>query len=838
MDSKRRKMGDEDVSELRQRSRFSYLQKREAEQLALLRRQVAEEAEEEERLGSKLSKDELRSFQRNRETLRLAEARNAIDEHLDGYSLPDANSNRSAVLNRKHNEKEKGYEKSEVQLWEDEQLNKIKSQVKRPQRVSAEDYDYVFDTAQEISWTQDGPPVDLEKQRLQATLDEAENKARTIEETRKSLPIYQYKQQFLDAVAAHQILVLVGQTGSGKTTQLTQYLAEAGYAKNGRIGCTQPRRVAAMSVAIRVSEEMGTRVGQDCGYSVRFESKYSESTKIIYQTDGLLTRTLLTSPMLEEYSAIILDEAHERTVSTEILMALLKEVCAVRKDFRLIVASATLVASDFSDYFGLAPIMNIPGRTFPISKFYASSPEANYLNAAVTTIFQIHLSQGPGDILVFFSGEEEIVQAADFVASTSRKLGSKARPLIVAPVYGALPSEAQQLIFQQTPEGSRKVVLATNIAETSLTIDGIKYVVDSGFCKQMSFNPKTGMNALVVEPCSRASADQRAGRAGRTGPGMVFRLYTKYAFYNELPPSNTAEILRVSLDGPLLTLKSMGINDILGFDLMAKPSPEHIIASLENLYALGYLDSVGNCSKLGRRASELPLDPRLSKVLLSAENLGCVEEAITLVAMVQESGSLFFAPKDQKVAAEQAKSRFASAATEGGDLIALLKVWNEFVENDYSPTWAKSSFVQYRSLNRVRDVRDQLMKLCERVEISTDSSCGISDHVKILKCFTSGYFANVARLSRDGQSYSTLKQGLSVYIHPSSCLAKIRPKLVVFAELVLTSKEYMRNCAPIDSAWLSEVAPHYHKKAEIEALDVGRKMPKERLPAKAAVSTK
>jgi pre-mRNA-splicing factor ATP-dependent RNA helicase DHX16 len=824
MDPKRRRTGDADIGDLRLRSRQSYLAKREAEQLALLRKQVQEEAEEEERLGDRLSKQERADFARNRETLRLAIQRNEIDEHLDGFMIPDADySNKSEALTRKH--KDKGYEKSEVQLWEDEQLGKIKSQVRQPTRTQQDDYEYVFDVEQNIKF--DAPLVDLEKQRLQANLDEAEKKAKTIEDTRKSLPIYEYRNEFIAAVETNNILVLVGETGSGKTTQLPQYLAEAGYAKTGRIACTQPRRVAAISVAHRVAQEMGTKVGKKCGYSVRFESATSDETQVEYQTDGLLLRMLLTDPTLSEYSVVILDEAHERTLATDILMSLLKEVSLHRPEFRLIIASATLSAQKFSDFFFKANIMNIPGRTFPINKVFATSPEANYLSAAVTTCFQVHLSQqGPGDILVFLTGEEEILAAAEYINDTQKKLGTKSPPLIVAPVYGALPSEAQQLIFDPVPPGSRKIVLATNIAETSLTIDGISFVIDCGLEKQNSYNAATGMDALVVVPCSRASAEQRAGRAGRTGPGMAFRLYTKYAFYHELPENTLPEILRINLDGPVLTLKAMGIHDILHFDFMDSPPVTALAASLETLYALGYLDSNGAVTKLGRRASELPLDPRLSKVLLAADSLGCVDEVITLVAMVQEAGTLFFAPKDKKVAAEHAKARFTSTtASTGGDLIAFLNVWNEFVENDYSVLWCRDNFVQYRCLNRVRDVREQLVKLCERVEIF-ESSCGVHDYQKILKAFTSGYFANVARLNRDGQTYRTLKQGLSVHVHPSSCLRELRPKLVVFAELTMTSKEFVRTCAPIDPAWLTEVAPHFHKKDEIDNLDVGKKMGK------------
>jgi pre-mRNA-splicing factor ATP-dependent RNA helicase DHX16 len=387
---------DQDINETRLRSRQDYLAKREAEQLALLRRQVEEEADEEERLGDRLSKQERADFQKNRETLRLAEARNAIDEHRDGYILPDADySNRSEVLTRKH--KEKGYEKSEVQLWEEEQTKKVGAQVKRPERTNEEDYEFVFDESQNIKFMAQAQAttLDPEQRRLLAMLDEAETKAKTIQDTRKSLPIYVYKEQLKEAIRDNQILVVVAETGSGKTTQLTQFAAEIPefVAGDKRLVCTQPRRVAAMSVAQRVSEELNVRLGKEVGYTVRFDSKIGETTKIEYCTEGILVKSLASDPSLDQYSVVILDEAHERSINTDILMAICKNIVAFRPDFRLILSSASLNAQKFSKYFGDAPLFAVPGRTFPVQKHFTTSPEANYLNAAVTTIFQVSTSQ-------------------------------------------------------------------------------------------------------------------------------------------------------------------------------------------------------------------------------------------------------------------------------------------------------------------------------------------------------------------------------------------------------------------------------------------------------------
>ena len=344
---------------------------------------------------------------------------------------------------------------------------------------------------------------------------------------RKSLPIYALKPQLVDALAKNRLLVVIGETGSGKTTQITQYLVEMGYTRNGeRVGCTQPRRVAAMSVAKRVAEEMGVRLGREVGYSIRFEDCTSPETEIKYMTDGMLLREALMDPLLKRYSVIMLDEAHERTVETDVLFGLMKSAIKQRHDLKLIVTSATLDAEKFSAYFYDCPIFRIPGRTFPVEVLYAKQPEPDYMDASLSTVLQIHLSEPRGDILVFLTGQEEIDTACQMLLQRMKQVDGEVPPLVILPVYSALPSDLQAKIFEPAPAGSRKCVIATNIAEASLTIDGIFYVVDPGFAKVKCYNPKLGMDTLVVAPISQASAKQRAGRAGRTGPGKCYRLYT------------------------------------------------------------------------------------------------------------------------------------------------------------------------------------------------------------------------------------------------------------------------------------------------------------------------
>ncbi|MGK3733684.1 MAG: pre-mRNA-splicing factor ATP-dependent RNA helicase DHX16 [Bacillariaceae sp.] len=347
---------------------------------------------------------------------------------------------------------------------------------------------------------------------------------------------------------------------------------EIGYSELGKIGCTQPRRVAAMSVAARVSQEMNVKLGKEVGYSIRFENCTSEATVIQYMTDGMLLREILTEPDLSSYSCMIIDEAHERTLHSDILFGLVKDIVRFRPDLKLIISSATMDAEKFSKYFDDASIFMIPGRMFPVDIFYTKSPEADYVDAAVVTVLQIHVSQpvGSGDVLVFLTGQEEIETATEILIQRTRNLGSRISELLICPVYANLPSEQQAKIFEKTPKGARKVVLATNIAETSLTIDGICYVIDTGFNKQKSYNARSGMESLVVTPVSQAASNQRAGRAGRTAPGKCFRLFTAWSFQHELDANTIPEILRTNLGNVVLMLKSLGINDLIHFDFMDK----------------------------------------------------------------------------------------------------------------------------------------------------------------------------------------------------------------------------------------------------------------------------
>ncbi|VEU39027.1 unnamed protein product [Pseudo-nitzschia multistriata] len=840
------------LDRLRTESRRVYLKKRQEREVTLLKQSL--EDEEELFRNQKLSKAEKTRIEVSRQIIKMVEKNENQDEdHQDDgfYRLPDEydekdtkESQDQARLSSRYTEDKR--DKSEQELWEESQTRKAEITHKKKRSQGKEkEYELVFEDQIDFVMQETTKGYDKRgkrnrakgkekvKQEVSSEGDSEESleiKPITEHEKilagRKKLPVFPYREEFLAAVKDHQILVLVGETGSGKTTQIPQYLHEIGYSELGKIGCTQPRRVAAMSVAARVSQEMNVKLGKEVGYSIRFENCTSEATKIQYMTDGMLLREILTEPDLASYSCMIIDEAHERTLHSDILFGLVKDIVRFRTDLKLIISSATMDAEKFSKYFDDASIFMIPGRMFPVDIFYTKSPEADYVDAAVVTVLQIHVSQPlGGDILVFLTGQEEIETAAEILTQRTKNLGSRINELMICPVYANLPSEQQAKIFEKTPKRARKVVLATNIAETSLTIDGICYVIDTGFNKQKSFNARSGMESLVVTPVSQAAANQRAGRAGRTQPGKCFRLFTAWSFQHELEPNTVPEILRTNLGNVVLMLKSLGINDLIHFDFMDKPPADALIRALEQLYALGALNDLGELTKLGRRMAEFPLEPMLSKAVICSEEYKCVSEVLSTVAMLSLGASVFYRPKEKKIMADTARMNFARGG--GGDHATLLRCYRDWASTDYSDGWCFENFVQVRSIRRARDIREQLEGLCERVEIDQSISKP-DDNDALLKAITSGFFYNVAKLGRTGE-YQTVKQQRTVYIHPSSVLAKEEqpPSWLVYFELAFTTKEFMRQVAPIDPSWLIEIAPHYYQQSDVED-SKKKKLPKSR----------
>ncbi|CAG7721405.1 unnamed protein product [Allacma fusca] len=643
---------------------------------------------------------------------------------------------------------------------------------------------------------------------------------------RKQLPVWEYKDKFTDLLAKHQCIVLVGETGSGKTTQIPQWCVEYSRSVGKRgVACTQPRRVAAMSVAQRVSEEMDVSLGQEVGYSIRFEDCSCSKTVLKYMTDGMLLREGMSDPMMEAYQVILLDEAHERTLATDILMGVLKEVIKQRNDLKLVIMSATLDAGKFQQYFDNAPLMNVPGRTHPVEIFYTPEPERDYLEASIRTVIQIHMCEEmEGDILLFLTGQEEIEEACKRIKREIDNLGPEVGELKCIPLYSTLPPNLQQRIFEQAPPKrangavGRKVVVSTNIAETSLTIDGVVFVIDPGFAKQKVYNPRIRVESLLVSPISKASAQQRAGRAGRTKPGKCFRLYTEKAFKQEMQENTYPEILRSNLGSVVLNLKKLGVDDLVHFDFMDPPAPETLMRALELLNYLAALDDDGNLTELGAMMAEFPLDPQLSKLLIASTEFNCSNEILSITAMLSVP-QCFVRPNEAKKAADESKLRFAHI---DGDHLTLLNVYHAFKQHMEDPQWCYDNFINYRSLKSADNVRQQLSRIMDRFGLKRASTEFTSReyYINIRKALVSGFFMQVAHLERSGH-YLTIKDNQTVQLHPSTCLDH-KPEWVLYNEFVLTTKNYIRTVTDIKPEWLLKISPQYYDVANFPQCEARR----------------
>lgn len=643
---------------------------------------------------------------------------------------------------------------------------------------------------------------------------------------RKKLPVFDKMQEFFDVFDKNQIVVVEGQTGSGKTTQLPQFIcySDLPQMKGKMVACTQPRRVAAMSVARRVADEMDLTLGKEVGYSIRFEDMTEPGTTFLkYMTDGMLLREAMNDPMLERYSTIILDEAHERTLATDLLMGLVKTIVEKRKDLKLVVMSATLDVDKFSKYFGnvspngRAPIVKVSGRTFPVETYYTAQPEPNYVEAAIRTVIMIHQAEDPGDVLLFLTGEEEIEDACRRIKAEGDELANNglAGPLLVLPLYSSLPPAAQNRIFDPAPETQnpngppgRKVVVSTNVAETSLTIDGIVYVVDPGFFKQKVYNPRIRVESLLVSPISKASAQQRAGRAGRTRPGKCFRLYTEKDFVKELEEQTYPEILRSNLANTVLQLVKLGIKDLVHFDYMDAPAPETIMRALEMLNYLAALDDDGNLTPLGEIMAEFPLDPQISKMLICSPEFGCSNEMLSLTAMLSVP-NVFVRPNNARKEADQAKAQFVHP---DGDHLTLLNVYHAYKTNEHDKNWAWQNFLSQRALMQADNVRMQLRRSMEKFDLTLCSTAWEDKNywINIRKALTCGFFMQVAHKEGEKNAYSTIKDNQVVRLHKSTGL-DTSPEWVVYNEFVLTTGNFIRTVTDVRAEWLIEYAPQYYE---------------------------
>lgn len=650
---------------------------------------------------------------------------------------------------------------------------------------------------------------------------------------RAKLPIMDFREKILKVISENSVVIIVGETGSGKTTQLTQFFYEDGYGKFGQIVCTQPRRVAACSIAKRVADEMGVELGGLVGYAIRFEEALSDKTIIKYMTDGILLRESLNEDDLYKYSVIIMDEAHERSLNTDVLFGVLKKILSRRSDLKVIVTSATMDASKFSKYFGGAPIFHIQGRTYDVEPFFLRSNPQDYVYEAVRQACSIHLKESPGDILIFMTGQDDVECTCQLIREHLAKI-ENAPEMTVFPIYSQLPVEQQAKVFENLK--IRKCVVATNIAETSLTIDGIRYVIDSGFCKQKSYSSKAGLDTLLVQPISQAAATQRMGRAGRTSEGKCWRLFTETSFKYEMLPMTIPEVQRTNLANVILLLKSLGFDDVLSFDFMDPPPLDNFLHAMNQLWSLRALDNEGKLTKLGKDMVQFPLDPTLSKMLLVGNKFGCLEEILTIVSMLSVS-EVFYKPHGREEEADAMRMKFLVPES---DHLTMLNVFNLWFNTGLNrPTkkeqeqeraiFAKRHFLHNVTLCKALDIRQQLEDIALQGGMKM-SHCGLENWDIVRKVICSSYFHHAAHL-KNLSTYYNIQTGVECIVHPTSSLAGLSyiPEYIVYHELVLTKRHYLHGVTAIDPLWLSQMAPEFFTATDLygNPLEEGKPKPED-----------
>jgi ATP-dependent helicase HrpA len=633
------------------------------------------------------------------------------------------------------------------------------------------------------------------------------------------LPIAARVIDIANAIDAHPVIIVAGETGSGKTTQLPKICLAMGRGGEGRIACTQPRRIAATSVAARVAQELGTELGDVVGYKIRFQDKVRSSSYVKFMTDGILLAEIQGDPLLRGYDTIIVDEAHERSLNIDFLLGFLKRLLPRRPDLRVIVSSATLETERFAAFFGGAPVIEVSGRTYPVDVLYRPprDDEVDLADAVANTVNEIAEMDPRNDMLVFLPGEREIREAMT-------EIEKRALPhTVVLPLYARLSAAEQQRVFQRLPQ--RRVVLATNVAETSLTIPGIVYVVDAGLARVNRYSVRTGVSQLLIEPISQASANQRKGRCGRTESGVCFRLYDEQDF--ETRPAHTdPEIKRISLAGVILRMKALRLGDIERFPFLDPPQPRAITEGYRVLEELGATDDDGRLTPIGEQLGRLPVDPRLGRMILGGRDEGALRDVLIIAAALGLQD-----PRDRPQAAQQrADEAHRKFRDEASDFASYLKLWSFWQDARASSSrrqmhkLCRDNFLSYNRMREWEDIHEQLVRVIRELGFAADGARGrteASAAEQIHRALLPGLLSRIGMWNTEARFYVGARQTRFV-IHPSSALARKPPPWVMAAELVETSQLFARCVARIDPAWIESAAgplcrrshgdPHWEQK--------------------------
>ncbi len=614
----------------------------------------------------------------------------------------------------------------------------------------------------------------------------------------KKLPINDSEAEIVSAIQGNQVTIILGATGSGKTTQIPIMLYKAGFAKEGMIGVAQPRKIATTAIAEYVAEQLGSVLGKVVGYKVRFDNLTERQTAIKFVTNGVLLREIQNDPQLTKYSVIMIDEAHERSLEIDLLLGLIKNLLKKRNDLKLVITSATINAEKFMNYFKSdsdVPVVLVGGRMYPVEvKYLDWNPYGHEMvSAAVEMIASIHASNELGDVLVFMTGRDDI---SAVVKNLTVRLGTNA---VVMPLHGGMEATAYKAVFQPH-KGKRKIIVATNIAETSLTIDGIRFVVDSGLIKQQHFDSQTGMVSLDIVEHSMAGCEQRKGRAGRTQPGVCYRLYSEKSLKSR-PLFTLPEIQRMSLSKAVLIMESMGISDVEHFDLIDPPGFQAFREAYQTLIIIGANDfRTKKITELGRKMAELPLEPCISRMLIEAEKYRCVK-SIAAFAAFQSVPHVFMRPRGKEESADHAHQQLMHPKS---DALTLITVWNKYIANGRKQDWCYKHFLNSHALEEVELIYSQLLDILEQNNVSLTST--MNEDV-IMKCVVSGLVFNL--IEHDSRwEYRGIFQGMDkIGLHPSSSLYRLMPRFAVATSLVRTTKLYARCCTAAPVEWLAEFLP-------------------------------